>query len=210
MKAYQTIPGDHRRPPISFLVGQITSRFILFLILGIFIHLPHGLLSVTHAHPGGHVQTQPILSPPLVSAMQVKAERLFQWIVSEAARNHDVEPALIKAMIFSESRYNHRAISRSGAKGLMQLMPKTAHALGVKDSFDPAQNVNGGVRYFKQLLDKFEGDIILALAAYNAGSSAVIRYQGVPPIGATRHYIRKVLKYYKHYRMNGRKGQDNR
>ncbi len=98
------------------------------------------------------------------------------------------------------------AISKRGAKGLMQLMPKTAHALGVKDSFDPAQNVDGGVRYFKQLLDRFEGNIILALAAYNAGSSTVRKYQGVPPIGATRHYIRKVLKYYQHYRRDGRGG----
>jgi soluble lytic murein transglycosylase-like protein len=100
----------------------------------------------------------------------------------------------------AESGYNPKAISKKGAKGLMQLMPKTAEALGVEDSFNPAHNVDAGVEYFKKLLNRFDGDVTLALAAYNAGSRKVIEYKGVPPFKATEYYIKKVLKYYQVYR----------
>jgi soluble lytic murein transglycosylase-like protein len=99
----------------------------------------------------------------------------------------------------AESGYNPRAISKKGAKGLMQLMPGTAQALGVENIFNPEENISGGVRYFKQLVNKF-GDVKLALAAYNAGSKKVRHYQGVPPFKATRHYIKKVFKYYQSYK----------
>jgi soluble lytic murein transglycosylase-like protein len=100
----------------------------------------------------------------------------------------------------AESGYNSRAISKRGAKGLMQLMPATAHALGVEDAFNPKQNISGGVRYFKQLVIQFDGDVKLALAAYNAGSRNVRHYQGIPPFKATRYYIKKVFKYYEIYK----------
>jgi soluble lytic murein transglycosylase-like protein len=100
----------------------------------------------------------------------------------------------------AESGYNARAISKKGAKGLMQLMPATAHALGVEDAFNPKQNISGGVRYFKQLVTQFDGDVTLALAAYNAGSRNVRHYQGIPPFKATRYYIKKVFKYYQIYK----------
>jgi soluble lytic murein transglycosylase-like protein len=103
---------------------------------------------------------------------------------------------MIKAIIMAESSFNPKAVSHKGAKGLMQLMPGTAEYLGVKDCFDPAHNIDGGVRYFKTLLDRFHYDIKLALAAYNAGSRNVRKYGGVPPFRATQSYIDKVLKYY--------------
>ncbi|MEA1936253.1 MAG: lytic transglycosylase domain-containing protein [Thermodesulfobacteriota bacterium] len=129
-----------------------------------------------------------------------KAERLFHPIVLEAADRHQVDPALVKAIIMAESSYNPRAVSKKGAKGLMQLMPQTARALGVVDIFDPEHNINAGVRYFKRLMNRFDGDTRLALAAYNAGSRKVRQYQGVPPFRATKHYIKKVFRYYKHYK----------
>lgn len=115
--------------------------------------------------------------------------------IMEAAQNYDVDPALIRAIIQAESGYNPRAVSRRGAQGLMQLMPRTAKSLGIEDSFDPALNIDGGVRYFRQLLDRFGGDEALALAAYNAGSRFVHKYKGVPPFRATKIYIKKVFKY---------------
>ncbi len=127
-------------------------------------------------------------------------EQLFHPIIIQAAHRYHVDPSLIKAIIMAESSYNHKAVSKVGAQGLMQLMPNTAKELGVEDSFDPAQNIDGGVRYFKKLLDKYKGDKKLALAAYNAGSAKVKRYRGVPPFKATRIYIKKVCKYEKQYK----------
>jgi len=130
----------------------------------------------------------------------VKKERLFRSIILQAANRHQVDPAIIQAIIMAESSYNPKAISRRGAKGLMQLMPRTARALGVKNSFNPEHNINGGVKYFKQLLNQFDGDLKLALAAYNAGSRKVRRYKGVPPFKATHRYIKKVFEYHRYYR----------
>jgi len=129
-----------------------------------------------------------------------KAERLFHPIVLEAADRHQVDPALVKAIIMVESSYNPRAVSKKGAKGLMQLMPTTAKALGVEDSFNPEHNINAGVRYFRHLMNQFDGDTRLALAAYNAGSRKVRQYRGIPPFRATKYYIKKVFRYYKHYK----------
>jgi len=129
-----------------------------------------------------------------------KKEGLFGAIIQRAADRHQVDLALVKAIIMAESGYNPKAISKKGAKGLMQLMPKTAEALGVEDSFNPQDNVDAGVEYFKTLLNRFDGDVTLALAAYNAGSRKVLKYQGVPPFKATQYYIKKVLKYYQVYR----------
>lgn len=121
----------------------------------------------------------------------------FEEHILQAAQTYQVDPALIHAIIMAESSYNPRAVSHRGAQGLMQLMPTTAKWLGIEDSFDPAMNIDGGVRYFKRLLDRFDGDVKLALAAYNAGSRYVRKYGGVPPFKATRIYIKKVLQYHR-------------
>ncbi len=127
-------------------------------------------------------------------------DRLFTDIIEKAAERHQVDSALVKAIIMAESRYNHRAVSKKGARGLMQLMPRTARSLGVRDLFDPEDNINGGVLYMKKLLKRFKGDTKLALAAYNAGSRYVRHYKGVPPFLQTRTFIKKVLKYHRLYK----------
>jgi len=138
-----------------------------------------------------------------------KKDHLFHPIILKAAIRYEIDPALVKAIIMAESGYNPNAVSKRGAKGLMQLMPDTAEALGVEDIFNPRQNISGGVRYFKQLVNRFDGDIKLALAAYNAGSRKVRHYQGVPPFKATHHYIKKVFKFYQLYKdqMTGETGR---
>ena len=129
-----------------------------------------------------------------------KQEHFFHPIIVQVADHHELDPALIKAIIMAESGYNPRAVSKKGARGLMQLMPGTAEALGVEDSFNPEQNIRGGVKYFKQLVNQFQGDVTLALAAYNAGSKNVRKYQGIPPWKSTQYYIDKVFKYYQIYK----------
>jgi len=141
---------------------------------------------------------QPESTKPAKSVVKVKM--LYHTIIQQASVRYGVESAMIKAIIMAESSYNPKAVSNRGAVGLMQLMPTTADSMGVKDRFDPKHNIDGGVRYFKRLLVRFEGDIHLALAAYNAGSKKVKQYNGIPPYKATRSYIEKVFQYYQRYK----------
>jgi soluble lytic murein transglycosylase-like protein len=113
--------------------------------------------------------------------------------IREAAERHGVEEGLIKAVIKVESAFNPRAVSPKGARGLMQLMPGTASMLGVRNSFDPKQNIEGGVRHLRGLIDRFGKDLKLALAAYNAGEQAVVTHGGVPPYRETRDYVTRIL-----------------
>jgi soluble lytic murein transglycosylase-like protein len=117
-------------------------------------------------------------------------------IVREAAERHKLDPALVKAVITTESGWNPRAVSRAGAVGLMQLIPETALRYGVGNSFDPAQNVEGGTTYLKWLLDRYNGDLTKSLAAYNAGEHAVDLSGGVPAFLETQRYVQKVTDTY--------------
>jgi hypothetical protein len=117
---------------------------------------------------------------------------MYDHHVEEAARLHQIHPDLVKSVIAVESEFDQWAVSSKGARGLMQLMPDTARRLGVADSFDARQNIFGGAQYLRSLLDQFGGDLALALAAYNAGPNAVLRYGGIPPYRETREYVRKV------------------
>ncbi|MCM2256601.1 MAG: lytic transglycosylase domain-containing protein [Vicinamibacteria bacterium] len=118
-------------------------------------------------------------------------------LATEVARRHGLDPALVLAVMGVESAFRPDAVSHKGAQGLMQLMPGTAKELGVADPLDPAQNVDGGARYLRDLLARYEGDVEMALAAYNAGPGAVARHGGIPPYRETRDYVRKVLERYK-------------
>lgn len=126
----------------------------------------------------------------------------FEPIIRSLASEYGVDKSLVKAVIHAESGYNPNAVSSKGAQGLMQLMPKTAQGLKVNNTFDPKENIRGGVRYLRFLLDTFKGDVTLALAAYNAGLTRVSQYGGVPPYQETRDYIAKVLTYQKSYQNN--------
>jgi soluble lytic murein transglycosylase-like protein len=142
------------------------------------------------------------LSHAVASDLGIDGHARYRSIILETSERYEVDPAWIKAIIMVESSYNAQAVSDKGARGLMQLMPATARELGVKDSFDPERNIDGGVRYYRKLLRYFDGDVALALAAYNAGPSKVKKYKGVPPYRATRRYVEKVFYYYQHYKSN--------
>jgi soluble lytic murein transglycosylase-like protein len=139
----------------------------------------------------------PAVSSNLVAnpVAQPVSEALDRIVLQTAQKNH-VDPALVRAVISTESNWNSSAVSSKGALGLMQLIPDTARQMGVGNAFDPAQNVDGGVRYLRMLLERYNGDLSKALAAYNAGPGAVDRFGGVPNFRETRDYVRKVTDNY--------------
>jgi soluble lytic murein transglycosylase-like protein len=124
----------------------------------------------------------------------------YDQLITRTAEKYNVDPALVKAVIKTESNFNHRAVSPKGAQGLMQLMPSTAYALQVPDSFHPENNVEGGVKYLRYLMELFRNDVSLALAAYNAGENAVTKHRGIPPYRETQNYVQRVLSHYRQYR----------
>ncbi|MBF0549097.1 MAG: lytic transglycosylase domain-containing protein [Deltaproteobacteria bacterium] len=127
----------------------------------------------------------------------------FDDVILSAAAYHDLDPALVKAVVKAESGFNHQAVSPKGARGLMQLMPQTATEMKVLNTFDPTENIFGGARYLKGLIFQFSNDIKLALAAYNAGPERVVQYNySIPPYAETQDYVRRVLGYYQSYKSN--------
>lgn len=127
----------------------------------------------------------------------------FEQLIKTCSDKYGVNQSLVKAVIHAESGYNPNAVSSKGASGLMQLMPATAKSLKVADRFNPKDNVDGGVKYLRFLLDTFRGDISLAVAAYNAGLNKVVKYGGIPPYAETRTYVNRVLSYMKSYQESG-------
>jgi soluble lytic murein transglycosylase len=137
------------------------------------------------------------LQPP------ISRSRLDRTIIRQSEQ-HRLDPALLRAVIKAESDFDPVAVSKAGAVGLMQLMPRTALRLEVRDPYDPEENIGGGARYLRYLLDRFRGNLALALAAYNAGENRVERYQALPPIAETLRYVTKVLRFYQSFRLGER------
>jgi hypothetical protein len=132
--------------------------------------------------------------PPASAKAAPEPSVTVNELVANIARQHDVEPSLVDSVIRVESNYNPNAVSPKGAVGLMQLIPSTARRFGVNDTFHPQQNIEGGVRYLKYLMQLYNGDERLALAAYNAGEGAVAKYKGIPPYPETQNYVYQVGK----------------
>lgn len=124
----------------------------------------------------------------------------YNGLIGEAARLYQLPESFIRAVMRVESDFNPTVVSRAGAMGLMQLMPKTARSMGVSDPFNARQNIHGGARYLRILANRFKGDLVLTVAAYNAGEGAIQKYNGIPPYKETQRYVRRVLKHYYAYR----------
>lgn len=127
----------------------------------------------------------------------------FDNIIFNTSLRYGVDPTLVKAIVKAESDFDTRAVSHKGAKGLMQLMPETARLMGVKNIHDPEENVEGGIRYLSKLLKMFNFEIPLAVAAYNAGENAVLKYGNIPPFSETQNYVKKVMHYHRLYSDSG-------
>ena len=162
---------------------------------------PDGVVHFSNTQPDDkfelYLREGPNAPPPL--PLDTSADDWMKNYVERYARANDLSPALVRAIIKAESNGQRKAVSRKGAKGVMQLMPFTSKRLNVSDPFDPIENIEGGVKYIKELLATFEGNLANAIAAYNAGPAAVKKYGGVPPYQETRQYVRRVLDLYRQY-----------
>jgi soluble lytic murein transglycosylase-like protein len=183
-------PTPANATPIAYKRGQATT--------------PHTVARLENAPPKPKVAFNHVLQsvfndakPPqtnIKSTASVKGLQL-QPLIQKHANAHGVNPSLVQAVIKAESAYNPNAVSSVGAQGLMQLMPATARELGVTQPFNPDDNIKGGAKYLGRLLEKYNGNESLAVAAYNAGPGAVDKYHGIPPYKETQNYVKKVLQY---------------
>jgi len=169
--------------------------------LALAIAAPCGAEIYTFVQPDGSLlitDQPPVLLPPAVALVGVVPG---EHPIDSIARRHGVDPLLVRAVIRAESNFDERAVSPKGAAGLMQLMPETAQRYGVDNRFDPAQNIDGGVRYLRDLMAMFDGNLSLALAAYNAGEGAVIKYgRRIPPYPESQQYVVRVRSFYNELR----------
>lgn len=148
------------------------------------------------AGPRGMAAQQGIVDDPVAKRRRPKlwtVRTRFDALIESVAASHEVEPALVKAIVQAESAFDPDAVSSSGARGLMQVLPETAARFSIEDLSDPQQNLRAGVKYLKYLIELFDGNVTMAVAAYNAGPNRVRRYRGVPPYSETRKYLTKVM-----------------
>lgn len=158
----------------------------------------NGVINFTNVPTDGRFRR--VLGDRDATLSGVASSALYESLIRTTSGRYNVDADLIRAVIKAESDFNVAARSRKGAIGLMQLMPDTARLHKVSDAYDPEENVEGGVRHLRMLLDRYQGDLELSLAAYNAGSGAVEKHRGIPPYAETREYVRRVLRFYDSYR----------
>ena len=156
----------------------------------------NGVVHLTNAPNDPRYRGLPAVSGSATGWLRMSetSHTVYATEIREISARHGVDPNLVESVIRAESAFNPTAVSRTGARGLMQLMPKTATALGVRDSFNPRENIEGGVRHLRYLLDRYPGNVALAVAAYNAGEGAVDYHRGIPPYAETQQYVQRVLQ----------------
>ena len=152
-------------------------------------------LATSHSARTQTAPLNPKVSVSMDAFRAVSADRAYDDLIAEAAEEYNLDPELIRAVMRAESAFNPLVVSRAGAQGLMQLMPALAEEMGVEDPFDPRQNIMGGARYLRRLLDRHRGNIPLSLASYNAGPTTVARYKAIPPFKETRQYVKKITGF---------------
>ena len=191
-------PEPSRRPPAGWIVAPLAlAGLVLAADAGAQVYTrrnANGVVEATNIPDGGDFRLLYAGKGTLIHSRGFRRSYNgeFDRHIEDAARHHLVSPDLVKAVIQVESEFDALAVSSKGAQGLMQLMPPTARRFGVSDPFDARQNIFGGVQFLRFLLDLFGGDVSLALAGYNAGENAVLRYRGIPPYRETRNYVQKV------------------
>jgi hypothetical protein len=178
---------------IGFFCGNVWSQQALYSYVD-----GYGTKIFTNLPPVNHAPDLKVTGtfPPVVPPSPPKKEEAYNAIIQKYAGDYGLDPSLIHSIIATESRFNAKAVSPKGARGLMQLMPATAQRLGVRNSFDPEQNIQGGVKHFRFLMDSFKNDVELSLAAYNAGENLVQRLGRVPEIRETKDYVQTITALY--------------
>ena len=183
---------------LSFLLWPVVSGADIYRFVD-----GDGVIHYSNTQPDNkftlYLREGPKAGPPRAPASSLPAESWMTGYVDRVSRANDLPPALVHAIIKAESNGQRKAVSPKGAKGVMQLMPFTSKRMRVIDPFDPIENIEGGIRYIKELLVSFEGNLINTIAAYNAGPAAVRKYGGVPPYQETRLYVRRVMDLYRQY-----------
>lgn len=189
-QAMNTMTGDQDHLPNQSPLIEITFRQLLQERMNQATMLNQSFM------PQANQIFQPLTTPSSAVMSSTIPSTQFNDIISETAFKYGIDEQLIHSIIKNESNYNSHARSSAGAEGLMQLMPQTARGLGVTDSYSPKQNIEGGTKYLSQMLKRYDGDLKLALAAYNAGPGNVDKYKGVPPFKETQNYVNKVMNGY--------------
>ncbi len=202
------------RSQIQFLLGQSVTlgacATLFALMVSVFPQAAAGEV-YQYVDQDGTIHLTNVPSDPRFKKVHAESTSLrprisankFEHAILRHSREHRLHPALLRAVIKAESDFDPTAISKAGAVGLMQLMPETAVKLDVQNPYDPEENIAGGARHLRYLLDRFDGNLALALAAYNAGEHRVEQYRTLPPIDETRHYVTKVLRFYRAFLFNG-------
>jgi soluble lytic murein transglycosylase len=185
-----------------FIVSLTLGTTPLPLHADIYMYIDRdGIVHFTNAPTTSEADYRLYIKEKRVYSSQVYSPKSFDSHIRKAAEKYDVSYSLVKAIIKAESDFNPRAVSKKGALGLMQLMPENIRAMNIRDPFDPMENIFGGTRYFREMLDRFDGELPLSLAAYNAGPTAVERYNNsIPPYKETEAYVDRVLKFYYAFR----------